>query len=64
MDARVRFEVKDRLEAIKSHAVYQALQAFQELAEDIKSNIYDQMESEAKEAHRQVPNPAYAQDAM
>ena len=60
----MQYEVKDRLEAIKSQAVYQALLAFQESAEHIKDNIYDKMESEAKEAHRQVPNPAYAQVAM
>ena len=52
------------MEAIKSQAIYQALQAFQESAPDIKNNIYDKMESKAKEAHRQVPNPAYAQATM
>ena len=61
---RVRYEIKDCLEAIKSNAVYQALVAFQEAREDIKANIYDKMESEAKEAHQNVPNLAYAQKAM
>ena len=61
---RVRYEIKDRLEAVKSNAVSQALQAFQEATEDIKANIFDKMESEAKEAHRNMPNPAYARAAM
>ena len=60
VDERVQYEVKDRLDAIKSQAVYQALLAFQESADHIKENVYDKMESEAKEALRQVPNPAYA----
>ena len=60
----VQYEIKDCLEAMKSNAVYQALLAFQEASEDIKANIYDKMESKAKEAHRNVPNPAYAQKAM
>ena len=64
MDLRVKYEIKDRLEAVKSHAVYQALLDFQEASEDIKANIYDKMESEAKEAHCNVPNPVYAQKAM
>ena len=52
------------MEAIKSQAVYQALLAFQESADQIKENVYDKMESKAKEALRQVPNPAYVQEAM
>ena len=56
---RAQYKIKDRLEAIKSNAVYQAHLAFQEAGEDIKADIFDKMESEAKEAHKNVPNPAY-----
>ena len=45
---------------VKSKAVYQMQLSFSNSSEEIKFNIFDKMESEAKEAKQNVDNPAYA----